>query len=339
MATYVLPTFNLPCDFWRLGNPVTNAPDVSENGNLSPGRLVGIDSQSDQFPGPQTGYMWLRLPTGTDVRDGKTSGGPDVCEAPSGSGWFYRVDWVDRIGAGFPNEHMFAALAKLNPANYPFAGGSGANPPPTPPGAPSLPLTFSTAAAIASFGFTFQMPQAGGVLVNALWLNQNTNLAITGAPNQNGPQITYAAGGVQVYQQAAMCQVPAGLITLVVKLATNAATQWAGLCSYVSLTGSGFNANQNAVGAGFNPNVAPNANPFGGPASNVSIVLSSVNQPGGFGGVGPFVARDTVNFNLAGANYKLDRWDILAPPNGPAAEAFNPLIGWAQWGYNVVWVQ
>ncbi|HET9309355.1 MAG TPA: hypothetical protein VFO46_25295 [Candidatus Sulfotelmatobacter sp.] len=123
--TYVQPQFNITVNIWRGGNAVTNPPDLSPLGNLSPGRIVGVNTELDQFSSNNTGGMWLRLPANTDIRDKKASTGEDTVEAPAGSGKWYKAAWVDDIGAGFTNEHRFAMLRAVGPWNTPYGSGGG----------------------------------------------------------------------------------------------------------------------------------------------------------------------------------------------------------------------
>jgi len=126
--SFVLPNFNLAVNIWRNGSdPLTDPPDVTSVGNLSPGKIVSNDSNQSFTGGTDFGFMWLRLPANTDVQDYFNGVGPDYVEVPAGSGRGYFVVRVDDIGGGFPNEHRFAMLAKWGlaawPTPFPGCGG------------------------------------------------------------------------------------------------------------------------------------------------------------------------------------------------------------------------
>lgn len=110
-----LPTFNLMVGIWRGSTPHTSPPDVIAMGNLSPGRIVAVAQQNAVLatPGAILGWMYLRLPALTDIRDGILGATSlDQVEVPLGSGRFYRAVYVDDIGKGFANEHRYAYLCK-----------------------------------------------------------------------------------------------------------------------------------------------------------------------------------------------------------------------------------
>jgi len=130
---FTLPTFNLLANIWRNGNPTTNPPDVIANVNLCRGERAAIAQPIDVTLPNTWGEMWLLLPAGTDIRDGKAVAGADTCEVPAGSGRFYAVQWVDDAGSGFSNEHRFAAILAINPWPTPFPSGGS-----TPPIAPLI---------------------------------------------------------------------------------------------------------------------------------------------------------------------------------------------------------
>lgn len=120
MPRYVLPTFNLIANIWRFGNPTTNPPDLQPVCNLAWGRRVftgdlAVNPSSDSPP-----TITLLLPMGSNVfGDVNTGGSPDTAEVPQGSGWFYTVVYVDRIGCGFANEHLGAILSLKAPSPPP----------------------------------------------------------------------------------------------------------------------------------------------------------------------------------------------------------------------------
>lgn len=125
---YTLPTFNLIVNLWHGGAVPPAPPDVVTVGNLTPGRRnitpyylvpVGADAPAN---------MWLLLPRGTDVRDGKAVSGADLAEVPAGSGRYYNVDFVDDLASGFANEHRFCQLRGIGPWPVPFPAGNAALP-------------------------------------------------------------------------------------------------------------------------------------------------------------------------------------------------------------------
>jgi len=117
---YVLPNFNLSANIWRAGNPLTNPPDVVTDCNLALGRRGARSPGNIATHESDFGTMWLLLPKGTDIRDGKSLGGADVVEVPAGTGRIYNVIWVDDAGLGFSNEHRFAVILAKSPWPVPF---------------------------------------------------------------------------------------------------------------------------------------------------------------------------------------------------------------------------
>jgi len=110
--SYQLPNFNLAVDIWRQTNPTSNPPDVSTDGQLTPGLFVthvGLPGEGGAF---DTATMFLKLPAGTDVRDNGAGAGGDTVEVPAGSQRFYTVGFVDDVSKGFSNEYRFAVLLK-----------------------------------------------------------------------------------------------------------------------------------------------------------------------------------------------------------------------------------
>jgi len=66
--------------------------------------------------------MTILLPPLTDIRDSfSTAAGSSrpIVEVPAGSKRYYGVTFVDDIGKGFPNEHRFACIIKLNAYAWP----------------------------------------------------------------------------------------------------------------------------------------------------------------------------------------------------------------------------
>ena len=161
MPVYVQPKFNLAVSIWRGANPPPAAPAVVCLGNLSPGKITGVPPIGANTHDPRQGGMWLRLPTGTDIRDIKNGGLPDVVEVPAGTGRMYTVSWVDDIGAGFANEHRFAILKDTFVWPLPFPSAGGGPSPPAPP-------IFSTAFQVQTAGVPAQvtnLPVAGGTTI------------------------------------------------------------------------------------------------------------------------------------------------------------------------------
>lgn len=126
---FTLPTFNLTANIWRFGNPTSNPPDVVSPVNLCRGYRTSQTIVRVATGNVGRGGMWLLLPAGTDIRDTKDPAGADTVECPAGSGRMYIVTWVDDAGAGFANEHRFAALADLAPWPLPFPAPGAVAPP------------------------------------------------------------------------------------------------------------------------------------------------------------------------------------------------------------------
>jgi len=118
--SFVQPNFNLAVNIWRAGSdPLTDPPDVTAVGNLSPGRIVSDTTPTDAFGVAIFGHMWLRLPANTDIQDLKNGIAGDHVECPAGTGRYYDVQRVDDIGGGFPNEHRFALLSNPGFSTWP----------------------------------------------------------------------------------------------------------------------------------------------------------------------------------------------------------------------------
>lgn len=116
MSRFRLPTFIAPCSIWRASNwagtvPPVNPADVTTDCNLTPGRRVyeeGVHPTS-----------YILIPKGTDIRFSESNvwtewppTDPDLVEVPTGSGMYYTVADVERVGLGFANEHLEAAIVK-----------------------------------------------------------------------------------------------------------------------------------------------------------------------------------------------------------------------------------
>lgn len=120
MATYILPTFNLTCNVFT-GGITTSPPRISGLVcNLAWGKRVNVPSTGGTgIVGVPLMTMVLLAPSGSDIRDRVSVGGPDAVEVPSGSGRFYDVAYCDNIGMGFTNEHRAAVLQKKPPFKTP----------------------------------------------------------------------------------------------------------------------------------------------------------------------------------------------------------------------------
>jgi hypothetical protein len=114
---FIQPAYNLEVGVFRPPNLPPGVPDFSLLGNLSPGRIVSMRSDviigGVWSPGLNV-LMWLRLPPLSDVRGWTVTNPADIVEVPLGSSRFYWVWEVDDIAKGFPNEHRFAWISKLN---------------------------------------------------------------------------------------------------------------------------------------------------------------------------------------------------------------------------------
>jgi len=110
---YSLPTFNLPINVWRAGNPTTNPPDLIAACNLTFGRITAPSAGiAEPLTGLAPNYMFMCVPKLTDVRDQFCPAGADVVEVPAASGRFYNVAGVDDSGKGFQNEHRICYIIK-----------------------------------------------------------------------------------------------------------------------------------------------------------------------------------------------------------------------------------
>lgn len=117
---YALPTFNLLFQakvnytFAGVGAPV--GPFVLANTpcNLAYARRTHGESN------PNTDSMYLLFPAGVALKgkDSYVVKNGDAVEVPMGSGRWYSCVFIDRVGAGFANEHQSAIL--IHPwVNYP----------------------------------------------------------------------------------------------------------------------------------------------------------------------------------------------------------------------------
>lgn len=119
MARFVLPSLPLPIRIWRYSNwggtiPPANVPDVSAMANLIPGRR--------EIEQVTSGSAFILVDKLTDIRFSESgvfsflpASDPDLVEVPSGSGRFYMVADVEKVGGGFANEHQEAQIIKQSP--------------------------------------------------------------------------------------------------------------------------------------------------------------------------------------------------------------------------------
>jgi len=119
---YTIPQFPLTCSIFTGGADVGSPPRAASPCNLAYGRRVPVQFADLAAAGEPAIWACLLLPCGTDVRDFASTTGRDTVEVPAGSGRFFRVDYVDDLGLGFPNEHRFALLQKLIPWPTPLPG-------------------------------------------------------------------------------------------------------------------------------------------------------------------------------------------------------------------------
>lgn len=106
---FTLPTFNIQVAI-RTGG-ITGPLRVTVMANLAIGRRVNLIATGGTFDrGIIAVDVYLLLPTGTDIRGPLSTTSSDGIEAPVGSGKLYRVDFVEVVATGFPNEHIVAFL-------------------------------------------------------------------------------------------------------------------------------------------------------------------------------------------------------------------------------------
>jgi hypothetical protein len=112
-----VPQFNLTCNVWRLGNPVTNAPDL-----VTPAQLRASGKQSSGQVGGGVLYYVpeVLFPAHTDVRDSQCPGSEDTIEIPAGTGRYYVVNNVEDVAKGFANEYRQAVVVKSRPWPIPI---------------------------------------------------------------------------------------------------------------------------------------------------------------------------------------------------------------------------
>jgi hypothetical protein len=270
---FVQPDFNINVAFWRFGRPTSSLPDVVTIGNLSPGRLVTLDSPLFE--------MFIRLPKGTDVQDFKNSVGGDTCECPFTSGRFYTVQFVDDIGGGFTNEHRVAVLSGLPtwPVPFPPVGGFTPIVPPTPP---LFLLNFTTAGVLLNtqtYGPFTSSSRIGGFIV--VYNSAITPVFNTGAGAGSvvaGPTFTAHLnfGFGQTADLYSWSYIPvAGVNNLTVSTSQLGGAAWTG-CIFDGFFLHGVTTSEGAaVGAG-TPALGPYAPPSTSPWTHMSYVVQVV---------------------------------------------------------------
>lgn len=104
----VPPTLNLICNVWynQFGHPLLGPPPTLANVpcQLRVGELVGPS------PPAAARQVWICFAAGTDIAANPRGLFPigDLIELPAGTGRYYRVDWVEDVGRGFPNQYRVA---------------------------------------------------------------------------------------------------------------------------------------------------------------------------------------------------------------------------------------
>ena len=117
---FVLPTFNLTCDIgnvaFPLGGPARIVNEPCQLRGPNPNNAINATAGT-------AGFIAIVLLLGplVDIRDpfNLPINNGDYVEVPSGTGRYYRVAIVDDIGKGFPNEHRFAVLIKVQGFPWP----------------------------------------------------------------------------------------------------------------------------------------------------------------------------------------------------------------------------
>lgn len=115
---FMLPNFNLLCSQWEEYDPSVTRYDTPRNidipCNLTPGKRVMVQSIPRYTvldgQGVYAFPMELLIPTGEKVWLDANGVGPCLFEVEQGSGKLYLATYVDFIGKGFANEHMFVIL-------------------------------------------------------------------------------------------------------------------------------------------------------------------------------------------------------------------------------------
>lgn len=128
--SYTIPDFPSFCDVYT-SDPTTDfLLKVFRLSTVCQLRGFGRIPKSYVLPlsfgsGFSTAAFSLLVPAGTDLRDYSVSPGvSDIVEAPSGSGRWYLVSYVDDVAKDFPNEYRIGILYKVFPGsgglNFPY---------------------------------------------------------------------------------------------------------------------------------------------------------------------------------------------------------------------------
>lgn len=117
---FVLPTFPSSVDIYdwvAFGVPTSlRLTSPCQLRGPNPSYAINYTSVSSFAPA-----SLILLPALTDIRDRYNTpiNRPDFVQVPAGSGRWYHVVYVDDIAKEFPNEHRYAAIAKLDPLPWP----------------------------------------------------------------------------------------------------------------------------------------------------------------------------------------------------------------------------
>jgi hypothetical protein len=111
---FQLPEFNLECAVCFDEGGVPGTLKETAMCNLAYGRrgLASLYATPSGDPTLVWVYAEILLPSGTDVQDSSFGGSPDWLEVPLFTGRWFRVAYVDLVGAGFPNEHVLCLAYK-----------------------------------------------------------------------------------------------------------------------------------------------------------------------------------------------------------------------------------
>jgi hypothetical protein len=336
MPTYVQPTYNTDTNIWHAGTPISGPPDIFLKCNLSPGRLVGVDT----FPGaqhpPRGGLMWLRLPNGTDIRDDAATNGADTVECPAGSGKFYTSIWVDDIGTDFPNMHRFAALAKLGKWTPPFGSGAPPTQPPITPSASLLSVSINNVSAgpTTSLDFIFGVGQPSQGVVFTVIFDAPLGIIVPAGAVSLMPILAIPNGPHTAYLQAWSQALPLGANLVPVRPVDGMAHLMAAVGG--ATVGQGTGAYPCTSGTGMGGAPMPM---YGGPLTGPPLLGCFVGMlewaPNvGEAVLGPWVQYESTGgfVGLGGSPYlRLFMTGAVGQP--PPPTGFTPFIGWNAYGW------
>jgi len=112
---FTLPQFNCLFDAWRFDGFTLTWSKISFSDvcqwYVNP-RIQAI--AWPQFNSEEIIFHYLRVPMGTDIREG------DIVEVESGELWFYQVIETERVHKNFPNEYLVGFCNNLDAENTPF---------------------------------------------------------------------------------------------------------------------------------------------------------------------------------------------------------------------------